>query len=635
MSFYNPRLIQTSPNLMTASAGLMNRSLDGATKMLNSLAGGIEQLSNYKAKKEDEQYQNMLMQHLVDFQHQNQGTENERIDPYTMSNGSSIMSYIQNPSNYVNGMTADRAGSIWQKFMQERTNIANNQQNMLNSSIKNTAQQQQNIMQNYINQVGDTNKDGLVDIRDLNPTEQTALQGLYGSVANKLLGTVNQHQDLSSKLALQDKYATKKQDRQFAHQDNMFNTRISEQERLAKIKTLNNQLTTINNELSKIEMLDKNQLTPDMISKYNSLKQNKALLSSELSSMFGSSILSKKGKKVDNKTIYQSEADSKQYSNVSNNGIISKKLIPKQNSIMSKITTADLNMPNAKISKTYKTLDAVKSQIKQYQVYKDKSDKNVYYNYLANDFAKNANKFLKSDKQLSTEPMTYEQLKNIGLKEGYVGSNFDYPKNISMAMDALKEAERIGDNNSVKNLSTIIQKLKTEQAQYDSLHSGNNSVGILEKIKNSAEQSVPIINILAGSSNIDTGTKPETTKQALANTVKYLIKNDDKFFNYINGETGSTHYSHTIDDDVAYNIGKKYVIPFIKNYIATKQNKDASTITDKEVERFISNNMIDNNANSLDILGKLSSAFMLGDTMNFKLKEPLRKTLEAIKVQYK
>ena len=632
MGFYNPTLLQTNPALILSGSQMQDKGLNNIS---NSVINSLNYLSKYKQMEEDKQYQNMLMQHLIDFQHQNQGSENERINPYAMLNGSSIMSYIQNPLQYVNGMTTDRAGSIWQKFMQERTNIANNQQNMLNSSIKNTAQQQQNIMQSYINQVGDTNKDGLIDVKDLNPTEQTALQGLYGSVANKLLGTAQQHNDILSKLALQDQYATKKQNRQFAHQDNMFKTRISEQERIAKIKTLNNQLTTINNELSKIEMLDKSQLTPDMLTRYNSLKQNKALLSSELSSMFGSSAPSIKSNKVNNKTMYQSEADNKQYTSVFNNGIIAKKLIPKQNSIMSKITTADLNMPNAKISKTYKALDTVKSQIKQYKVYKDKSDKNVYYNYIANDFAKNANKFLKSNKQLSTEPMTYEQLKNIGLKEGIVGDNFDYPKNISMAMDTLKEAERIGDNNAVKNLSTIIQKLKTEQAQYDSLHSGNNSVGILEKIKNSAKQSVPIVNILTGSSKIDTGVKPETTKQALANTVKYLIKNDNKFFNYINGETGSTHYSHTIDDDVAYNIGKKYVIPFIKNYIATKYNKDASTITDKEVEKFISNNMIDNNANSLDLLGKLSSAVGLGDTMNFKLKEPLRKTLEAIKVQYK
>jgi len=79
----------------------------------------------------------------------------------------------------------------------------------------------------------------------------------------------------------------------------------------------------------------------------------------------------------------------------------------------------------------------------------------------------------------------------------------------------------------------------------------------------------------------------------------------------------------------------KYVIPALKNYIATTRNVDPRTITDIEAEKFISKNIIDKNANQLDIPGGILSFVGLGDTMNFKIKEPLRKALKAIELQLK
>jgi len=104
-------------------------------------------------------------------------------------------------------------------------------------------------------------------------------------------------------------------------------------------------------------------------------------------------------------------------------------------------TTANLNMPGATLSQTLKTLNDTKSLINKWKTYKNASNENPYFNYLSNDLATSANKFLKPNSKITVEPNTYSQLKNIGLKEGVVGNNFTYAKNISMANDALQQYE--------------------------------------------------------------------------------------------------------------------------------------------------------------------------------------------------
>jgi len=229
MSFYQTRLLQANPQLMTMGAEMESRAGNG---VLHALTGGFNALSKNTAYNENNAYRNMLMQHLNDFQHQNVGTENERINTLEQSNGTAFNSYLANASNLVHGMDAQRAQSIYSPINHERMLNAQADQNLLNSHIKQTAQQQTADMQNYINQVGDANKDGVIDIRDLNPTEQTAVQGLYGSVANKLLGTAQQNQGMLSMFNMQHKnrlnelktqndYALGRQKEAFAYRDKM------------------------------------------------------------------------------------------------------------------------------------------------------------------------------------------------------------------------------------------------------------------------------------------------------------------------------------------------------------------------------------------------------------------------------
>jgi len=271
MSWYQTQLLQASPQLMTMGTTLQNQA---GSQMLNSLTGGLNDISKYKQFEEDRAYQDLLNQHIASMQHLNAGTENERINPLATANGNSIYNYLSNASNYVKGMAPDRAGSLFNKFLQQRTAQANVEQNLLNSKIKQNAQQQATTMQNYINQVGDANKDGLIDVKDLNPTEQTAVNSLYGSVANKLLGTAQQHGDLLSKLSIQDKYWNKHNDKQFAQKEKILNEQITEKERLSKINSINNVLNKTNTQLMQLESLDKSQMTPDMVAKYNFLKNN-------------------------------------------------------------------------------------------------------------------------------------------------------------------------------------------------------------------------------------------------------------------------------------------------------------------------------------------------------------------------
>ena len=664
MGFYDSTLLQTNPALILSGSQMQNKGLNNIS---NSIINSLNDLSKYKQMKEDNDYQNMLMQHLTDFQHQNQGTENERINPYAMSNGSSIMSYIQNPSQYVNGMTTNRAGSIWQKFMQERTNIANNQQNMLNSSIKNTAQQQQNIMQSYINQVGDTNKDGLIDVKDLNPTEQTALQGLYGSVANKLLGTAQQHNDILSKLALQDQYIKKRQNREFTHQDKI----AKEQNARAILGSYQTLYNKAYNDYIKLSQYNPATMTTDQklqlqntinnMKNYASQIQHfQALLGGNLNSQQTNNIIASSGSQ--NNNIVNKPINTQ----LSSNNII-KKIIgenpvaeypsnfivnhgmpePTHEQMMS-IRKPDANWlvhSGQTNSDVAKQVNIVNDLYKNYNKYDKLETTNPFYSIVKNEAAKEYNSKVNDNHKVNYDNTAMKKLSDIYnyslskvVDEGFVDKNIaetlgtpeltNKPVGLLFAKISSQLDEAIANTtnkDAVKQLQAIKKHIlgSSGKSIIDKInYSDRYNPPIFDKIKNSALSTADNITSLFGH-KIYEPKPPSDMDDAMINFGKLAIKYVKNLSNIY-----GTKFAATSTDNSAKEIANN-LIPEIKNYLSKEYNIPKEYIKNDYVKDFIYKNIKSYESGVTHIVDATKPTFF-GSPFAAKPTEELRKVFDNI-----
>lgn len=642
MSFYANQLLPTSPSLIENGYQMEN---NGLNNIGNSVVNSFNNLSQYKQAQENNAYQNILMKHLMDFQHQNQGTQNERINPYATSNGIDISSYLQNPSQYVNGMTNMRAGSIWNKFMQERENIANNKQNLLNSNIKNTAQQQYNIMQNYINKVGDTNKDGFVDIKDLNPTEQTALNGLYGSVANQLLKTAQQHQDLLSKLNLQNKYATEKQNNQYAYQNKIMQQQ-NDRSILSSYQTLYNKAY---NDYLSLSKYDPSTMTPDMkqklessITQMNMYKNNILNLQSNLMNNQEKNntkpILNSLNNNISTNNQNQNIANNilNKVNNNSSQNIYNKIVNPvnktqtinksiQSKPIQQKINSSMLNNPNGTIADNEKIINNAQNALNNYNTIKKYSSKNPYFIFAEPDVSKTYSQYVKPQYAIKTNPALLSNTINTVEKRLNYLQKVKYDKNIGltprlyakMQISKLENALDYAKKHNIKmgnQAQTLLKNLQFYANQpISNLQSNNNIISkSLNSLYSTEIASSNLVDSLLGNKEraVEKTPHPYNTNYTLIDLGKLLLKTNNNYANQTFGDKG-IHFSTTASDNYSKQIGEN-ALPQIKTYLAQKLHISPSLLNNDDVTEWLYYQIGDPEANQLDVVGSLSRMVGVG-----------------------
>jgi len=672
MFFYKTPLLNTNSSLLTNGVNMQNNAINN---IFGSVVKGLQNWQQRKTTEENNAYQNMLMQHLTDFQHQNQGTENERINPYATSNGTNMSSYLQNPSQYVNGMTANRAGSIWQKFMQERTNMANNQQNMLNSSIKNTAQQQQNIMQNYINQVGDTNKDGLVDIKDLNPTEQTALQGLYGSVANKLLGTAQQHNYLLSKLNIQhnnrldeiktqDDYALARQEKAFNHQDKitaLTNARAV----LNSYQTLYNKAY---NDYIKLSQYNPATMTSDkklqlqntinnMKNYASQIQHFQTLLNGNSNSQQTNNVvvpsISKNNNIVNKLTNTQSGSNpiidkiigKNPVAEYPSNFIVNHGMPEPTHEQMMSVSKPDANWlvhAGQTNSKVAKQVNIVNDLYKNYNKYDKLETTNPFYSIVKNEIANKINSKVNDNHKVNYDNTAMHKILKIydkslskTVQDGYVNKDIatalGVPK-LSGATTGLlyaKISSQIDEaiaNTTNKDAVKQLQAIKNSINGYGKQINLNNDIynpSFYDEIKNSALSTADNITSIFGYKTYEPK-PPSDINDAMVNFGKLAIK----YVKNLSNVYGSK-FAVTSTDTSAKKIAND-LIPKIKNYLSKEYNIPKEYIKDDYVKDFIYKNIKSYESGTTHIVDGLKPS-LFGSPFAAKPTEELRKVFDNIK----
>ena len=674
MFFYKTPLLNTNSSLLANGVNMQNNAINN---IFGSVVKGLQNWQQRKTTEENNAYQNMLMQHLTDFQHQNQGTENERINPYATSNGTNISSYLQNPSQYVSGMTANRAGSIWQKFMQERTNMANNQQNMLNSSIKNTAQQQQNIMQNYINQVGDTNKDGLVDIKDLNPTEQTALQGLYGSVANKLLGTAQQHNYLLSKLNIQhnnrldeiktqDDYALARQEKAFKHQDKI-TALANARTMLGSYQTLYNKAY---NDYTKLSQYNPATMTPDQklqlqntinnMKNYASQIQHfKALLSGNPNAQQTNNVVALHGSQNNNIINKITNAQSKNnpiidkiieknpVAEYPSNFIVNHEIPEPTHEQMMSVSKPDANWlvhAGQTNSDVAKQVNIVNDLYKNYNKYDKLETTNPFYSIVKNEIANKMNSKVNDNHKANYDNTAMNKILTIydkslskAVQDGYV--NKDIAKTLGVpelsgATAGLLHAKissqideaiaNTTDKDAVKQLQAIKNSINGYGKQIN-LNDDIYNPSIFTKLKNDVKFATNTITAPLGL-DIYEGNSPANINSAMITFGKMLI---DEKPDLINKQFGF-HVGSTVLDGTAKDIATHF-IPKIKLALAKYYNINPKYIKDDYVKDFIYKGILSGTSGQTHLLDGVKEATGFGSIYHAKPNPMLLNIINSIK----
>ena len=657
MSFYNNQLLQTNPALIIDGSQMENT---GLSAIGNGITNSLNNLSQYKQTQEDNAYENMLIQHLTDFQHQNQGTENERINPFNTSNGNSIASYLQNPSQYVNGMTANRAGSIWNKFMQERENIANNKQNLLNSNIKNNEIKQYNNIQSYINKVGDTNKDGVIDIRDIGQNGQKVLNGVYGSVINKFINSANQNQDILSKLSLEDKYNQKKQDRIFNHQDKIYDIQNT-RELLSSYQTLYN--NAYNNYI-KLSQYDPTTMTPDMkqrlnasLAQMNEYKnsilnlQNKLISNNNLNNTVeteqqtqnNNNNMNNQNSSILN-NIYN-KTNNNQYPSVFNkvtNLINNKQQIQQLNKTstqqmpnqqptqeISNITTSMLNNPNGTIADNIKIKNNAQNALDDYNTIKKYASKNQYFMFAEPDVSKTYSNFVKPEYAIKQNPALLSNITNNVIKRLNYLQKIKYDSNTGltprlyakMQISKLENALDYAKKHNIKmdsQANTLLKNLQFYATQPISNLQGNNN--ILSKISNSYNSTEVASGNLVGSLLGDKRRAlmktphPYNANYTLIDLGKLLLQTNKNYANENFGDKG-VHFSTIASDNYSKQIGTN-ALPQIRTYLAQKLHISPTLLNNNDIIEWLYYQIGDPEANQLDFAGSVGRALGIGGLNN-------------------
>lgn len=674
MNWYTPQLLQTNSNLMTYGAQMQNKALQG---MLDSVTGGINDLSNYKAKQEDEAYRNLLAQHLNSFQHQNVGTENERINPLVTSNGTNFNDYRTNAMKMVSGMTADRAGSIFQKALANRALQAQNQQQLLNSNIKQTAQNQNTIMNNYINKVGDTNKDGFVDYRDLNQTEQTVLQGLYGSVSKGLLDTANNNKNFLAQSNIKDKLATNRENLRYKHNIDVTKMGIDAREKqfeaqkayqthqfdvnkkIALMSSYRTQIQDINKRLIPFYSIAPSQMTEDvkanmqrLIQQRNNYMNSLNLLQRQIGGVQqpnqqqgGSSLLSTVSKPslTDKYTQPQVTSQPSIFNQNQDNGQkgLTVKGVSNQSTSTKLVTPADINIPNGTNAQVTKALEDTNKARKNYNEIDKKAKDNLFFNFLKNGIAEKANKNVKSSSPTFIKQNTNvikNTVKTLQEHLDYMDrKGFDPETGYTARLYALRQKSK---------LENAVAYAKEHNIKIDKSAKKLNGIidGFINRSGNTKDYYTNIYvegyNSLLHTKNAILGKKstfmhPSSIQRTMVDFGKTLMQYAPDYANNRYGD-GGLHAISLISDDYAKKIATK-ALPTLKDYIAKNTGIPSNSITDDVAQEWLYNQIGDPSTNELDYMGSFSRLISIGSlnnqVVNKKGKFNLQGFLNTFKAQ--
>jgi len=686
MSWYQTQLLQANPQLMTMGTTLQNQA---GSQMLNSLTGGLNDISKYKQVEEDRAYQDLLNQHIASMQHLNAGTENERINPLATANGNSIYSYLSNASNYVKGMTPDRAGSLFNKFLQQRTAQANVEQNLLNSKIKQNAQQQATAMQNYINQVGDANKDGLIDVRDLNPTEQTAVNGLYGSVANKLLGTAQQHGDLLSKFNIQHKnrlgelktqndYALERQSEAFKHQDKiaqMQNARAI----LGSYQTLYNKSY---NDYIKLSQYNPATMTPDQKLQLSTALNNMNLYGNKIKNLqsmllpTGSATQTQLGSNLANNNI-ASVVPHMQNSNSVINHIVGNNATNTNSNIVDKVLQRNpvaeypsvfmanngtpeptreqamsTQQPNANWlvhagqtnAQVAKQVNTIKDLYKDYNKYSKVENSIPFYSIVKNELAKKINNNVNSNYKVNYDNTAMNKILDLyntslshTIRNGFVDEDVAKTLGVPELANApasilyakiLSQIDEAIANTTDKDAVKQLQSIKNNLNGYGKQINLNEDVynpSIFTKLKNDVAFGANTITAPFGL-DIYKGKQPEDINAAMITFGKMLInKKPDLVSNKFGFHVGSTVLDGTAKDIAIH------FLPKVKLALANYYNINPQYIKNDYVKDFIYKGLLSGTSGQTHLLDGIKEATGFGSIYHAKPKPILLNIINSIK----
>ena len=257
-----------------ASPTLLNNTMIGSQRGLKSmLLGGVNLANiaiNNKQQQEQKDYEDYLKNKLLDGGYKTVGSGvNQTIDPLHLQNGKNINDINSEYNKYIDPQIQSK---LFDQYKNQRLQNLNIEDKLLQTQNKDLMNQQRNIVNSYINSIGDVNKDGYVDVNDLN---QTGRQGILqtGSIMPELQSSLlssaqkNKQSNLLYTKQLNDKENIWKEHFNMQQQAQRQNelTRYRHQMDIYKAKQLAKQNQEYRGYLDNINVLAKNN--PDLAKK--------------------------------------------------------------------------------------------------------------------------------------------------------------------------------------------------------------------------------------------------------------------------------------------------------------------------------------------------------------------------------
>jgi len=349
-------------NLIASALNNKNKALQD---IVGSVKGGLSLLSSNKAEDEKKRYEDYLKNNgmLSSFKKGGLGLK-ENYNSMLLDNDKSVYDIQNNYDSYVD---PSMAGSVFDKFMKTRSNIAKMKNNELLNQNNGLLNEQKNTILGYIDNVGDKNNDGIADINDLNSVERESILAkgsIMPELQSELLNTAYSNKNKSllyeknrnDKLEDSEKLIDYRTDANIKKQKQLLDSRTTKQSTLEKLKILN---AIKSLELEKSNLLNTINTTIDDSQKESATKQLNtiSLLEDEYRGMLG-------GK----------EEALKRNNNTANNMPVLNKSIP-----------ASSETTNQPTQQTKKQFVPTKNNIERIKRFDAKTTKNFLDNYSLSD----------------------------------------------------------------------------------------------------------------------------------------------------------------------------------------------------------------------------------------------------------